>query len=55
MDKKWIETFQQGIELGYNNDWMEIGIGAFNTEPENCNMPELLINLAVLLITSLPK
>ncbi|HEX7412611.1 MAG TPA: SpoIIE family protein phosphatase [Bacteroidia bacterium] len=32
MDKKWIETFQQGIELGYNNDWMEIGIVAFNAE-----------------------
>ena len=32
MDKKWIETFQQGIELGYNNDWMEIGIGAYNSE-----------------------
>lgn len=32
MDKKWLETFQQGIELGYNNDWMEIGIGAYNTE-----------------------
>lgn len=32
MDKKWIETFQQGIELGYNNDWMEIGIGAYNPE-----------------------
>ncbi len=30
LDKKWIETFQQGIELGYNNDWMEIGICAFN-------------------------
>ena len=22
LDKKWIETFQQGIELGYNNYWM---------------------------------
>ena len=32
MDKKWIETFQQGIELGYNNDWMEIGIGAYDEE-----------------------
>ena len=30
LDKKWIETFHQGIELGYNNDWMEIGICAFN-------------------------
>jgi serine phosphatase RsbU (regulator of sigma subunit) len=30
LDKKWIETFQQGIELGYNNDWMEIGICSFN-------------------------
>ena len=32
MDKKWLETFQQGIDLGYNNDWMEIGIAAYNTE-----------------------
>ncbi|MHB8261489.1 MAG: PP2C family protein-serine/threonine phosphatase [Bacteroidia bacterium] len=32
MDKKWIKTFQQGFELGYNNDWLEIGIGAFNAE-----------------------
>ena len=32
MDKKWIETFQQGLELGYNNDWMEIGIASFNTD-----------------------
>lgn len=30
LDKKWIETFHQGVELGYNNDWMEIGICAFN-------------------------
>jgi serine phosphatase RsbU (regulator of sigma subunit) len=32
MDKKWIETFQQGIEMGFNNDWLEIGIGSFNPE-----------------------
>lgn len=31
LDRKWIETFQQGVELGFNNDWMEIGICAFNT------------------------
>ena len=31
LDKKWIETFHQGVELGYNNDWMEIGICAFNS------------------------
>lgn len=31
LDKKWIETFQQGVDLGYNNDWMEIGICAFNS------------------------
>lgn len=30
LDKKWIETFQQGVELGYSNDWMEIGLCAFN-------------------------
>lgn len=30
MDKKWIETFHQGIELGFNNDWMEIGLAAFH-------------------------
>ena len=30
LDKKWIETFHQGVDLGYNNDWMEIGICAFN-------------------------
>jgi len=30
LDKKWIETFQQGAELGYNNDWLEIGLAAFN-------------------------
>jgi len=30
LDRKWIETFHQGIELGYNNDWMEIGICSFN-------------------------
>ena len=44
LDKKWIETFQQGIELGYNNDWMEIGIGAFNLIPESYNMQVHLIN-----------
>ncbi|MGZ3921245.1 MAG: PP2C family protein-serine/threonine phosphatase [Bacteroidia bacterium] len=32
LDKKWIEAFQQGAELGYNNDWMEIGICAFNSK-----------------------
>jgi serine phosphatase RsbU (regulator of sigma subunit) len=32
LDKKWIETFHQGVELGYNNDWMEIGICAFNSK-----------------------
>jgi serine phosphatase RsbU (regulator of sigma subunit) len=32
LDRKWIETFQQGVELGYNNDWMEIGICAFNSK-----------------------
>lgn len=32
LDKKWIETFHQGLELGYNNDWLEIGICAFNEE-----------------------
>lgn len=30
LDKKWIETFHQGTELGYNNDWLEIGICSFN-------------------------
>lgn len=32
LDKKWIETFHQGIELGYNNDWLEIGICAFHED-----------------------
>ena len=32
LDKKWIETFHQGAELGYNNDWLEIGLCAFNEE-----------------------
>jgi serine phosphatase RsbU (regulator of sigma subunit) len=32
LDKKWIETFHQGIEYGFDNDWMEIGLCAFNTE-----------------------
>lgn len=32
LDKKWIETFHQGVEYGYNNDWMEIGICAFNED-----------------------
>ncbi|HXC05102.1 MAG TPA: SpoIIE family protein phosphatase [Bacteroidia bacterium] len=32
LDKKWIETFHQGIEFGFDNDWMEIGICAFNPE-----------------------
>lgn len=32
LDKKWIETFHQGSELGYNNDWLEIGICSFNEE-----------------------
>jgi serine phosphatase RsbU (regulator of sigma subunit) len=32
LDKKWIETFHQGMEFGFDNDWMEIGLCAFNTE-----------------------
>ena len=32
LDKKWIETFHQGVELGFNNDWLEIGICSFNEE-----------------------
>ncbi len=32
LDKKWIETFHQGAEWGYNNDWLEIGICSFNEE-----------------------
>ncbi|MFI5149912.1 MAG: PP2C family protein-serine/threonine phosphatase [Bacteroidia bacterium] len=32
LDKKWIETFHQGVEFGFDNDWMEIGICAFDTE-----------------------
>jgi len=32
LDKKWIETFHQGVEYGFDNDWMEIGICTFNTE-----------------------
>jgi serine phosphatase RsbU (regulator of sigma subunit) len=31
-DKKWIETFHQGTEYGYNNDWLEIGICCINEE-----------------------
>lgn len=32
LDKKWIEAFQQGDEAGYNNDWLEIGLCAFNLD-----------------------
>lgn len=32
LDKKWIETFHQGSEQGYNNDWLEIGICSINEE-----------------------
>ena len=32
LDKKWIETFDQGLDMNFNNDWMEIGICAFNEE-----------------------
>jgi serine phosphatase RsbU (regulator of sigma subunit) len=33
LDRKWIETFSQGLELGYiNNDWLEIGLCAFNAQ-----------------------
>jgi serine phosphatase RsbU (regulator of sigma subunit) len=32
LDKKWIETFDQGLDINFNNDWMEIGICAFNSE-----------------------
>jgi serine phosphatase RsbU (regulator of sigma subunit) len=32
LDKKWIETFHQGVEYGFDNDWMEIGLCTFNTE-----------------------
>ena len=32
LDKKWIETFNQGLEMNFNNDWMEIGICAFNSD-----------------------
>lgn len=30
LDRKWIETFQQGAGLGYSNDWLEIGLCAFD-------------------------
>ena len=32
LDKKWIETFDQGLDMDFNNDWLEIGICAFNSE-----------------------
>jgi sigma-B regulation protein RsbU (phosphoserine phosphatase) len=32
LDKKWLEAFHQGIEHGFDNDWMEIGLCSFNTE-----------------------
>jgi serine phosphatase RsbU (regulator of sigma subunit) len=32
LDKKWIETFHQGVEFGFNNDWLEIGICSFNED-----------------------
>jgi serine phosphatase RsbU (regulator of sigma subunit) len=32
LDKKWIETFHQGSEIGFNNDWLEIGIACLNEE-----------------------
>jgi sigma-B regulation protein RsbU (phosphoserine phosphatase) len=32
LDKKWIETFDQGLNRDFNNDWLEIGICAFNSD-----------------------
>jgi serine phosphatase RsbU (regulator of sigma subunit) len=32
LDKKWIETFHQGLEYGFDNDWMEIGICSFDPD-----------------------
>lgn len=32
LDKKWLEAFHQGLEHGFDNDWMEIGLCSFNTE-----------------------
>lgn len=32
LDRKWIETFHQGVENYTNNDWLDIGICVFNTE-----------------------
>ncbi len=32
LDRKWIETFDQGLGRDFNNDWLEIGICAFNTD-----------------------
>lgn len=34
LDKKWIEAFHQGIEKGYDNDWMEIGICSYNEKSQ---------------------
>jgi serine phosphatase RsbU (regulator of sigma subunit) len=34
LDKKWIETFHQGAEAEYNNDWLEIGICSFDEETQ---------------------
>jgi serine phosphatase RsbU (regulator of sigma subunit) len=45
LDKKWIETFNQGIELGYNNDWMEIGICAFNSKTRELQFAGAFNNL----------
>jgi serine phosphatase RsbU (regulator of sigma subunit) len=32
LDKKWIETFHQGMDYGFDNDWMEIGLCTFDTD-----------------------
>jgi serine phosphatase RsbU (regulator of sigma subunit) len=47
LDKKWIETFHQGTEFGYNNDWLEIGICSFDTETRELQFAGAYDNLYI--------
>ncbi|MGL4597048.1 MAG: PP2C family protein-serine/threonine phosphatase, partial [Bacteroidia bacterium] len=47
LDKKWIETFHQGTEFGFNNDWLEIGICSFDTETRELQFAGAYDNLYV--------
>ncbi len=48
LDKKWIETFHQGSESPFNNDWLEIGICAINETEKTLTYAGAMSSLSII-------